>query len=318
MDLFGDLPPPVPSSDTAASSLFGSLPPENSSSLGKRERECLDGLSASDSPLVRKRSKLEGKHKFALKGYHGERRGEREDMQDAHTIIDDFTPQFEALPNDISRVAYYGVFDGHAGHRASEFTAQHLHKRILDTLPRGEVASLGKEMKKSFIEAFKKVDEEFLRKASEAKPSWKDGSTVAAVLVLDDVVYSANLGDSRAVLCRRSTSSNEDKDKLSFVTLTKDHNPSNFEERKRIEKYGGSIREGRVMGIVEVSRSIGDGRFKHCGVIATPDVFRTQLTCNDLFILVACDGLWKAFSVEEAAKFVISVLEVVACPLCLH
>ncbi len=43
-----------------------------------------------------------------------------------------------------------------------------------------------------------------------------------------------------------------------------------------------NFREGRVQGIVEVSRSIGDGRFKHCGVIATPDVFRTQLTDNDV------------------------------------
>ena len=37
-----------------------------------------------------------------------------------------------------------------------------------------------------------------------------------------------------------------------------------------------------MLGIVEVSRSIGDGRFKHCGIIATPDVFRTKLTFNDL------------------------------------
>ena len=45
-----------------------------------------------------------------------------------------------------------------------------------------------------------------------------------------------------------------------------------------------SLRDGRVLGIVEVSRSIGDGRFKHCGVIATPDVFRTQLTEKDLSV----------------------------------
>lgn len=45
-----------------------------------------------------------------------------------------------------------------------------------------------------------------------------------------------------------------------------------------------ACRDGRVMGIVEVSRSIGDGRFKHCGVISTPDVFRTQLTENDLWV----------------------------------
>ena len=41
-------------------------------------------------------------------------------------------------------------------------------------------------------------------------------------------------------------------------------------------------REGRVMGIVEVSRSIGDGRFKLCGVISVPDVLRCQLTDNDM------------------------------------
>ena len=52
----------------------------------------------------------------------------------------------------------------------------------------------------------------------------QDGTTVAAILVLDDTIYSGNLGDSKAVLCRRSVT---EKGKLSFVPLTKDHNPSN-------------------------------------------------------------------------------------------
>ena len=52
----------------------------------------------------------------------------------------------------------------------------------------------------------------------------QDGSTVAAVLVLDDLIFSANLGDSKAILCRRSAS---DENQLSFVHLSKDHNPSN-------------------------------------------------------------------------------------------
>ena len=43
-----------------------------------------------------------------------------------------------------------------------------------------------------------------------------------------------------------------------------------------------SVSEGRVMGILEVSRSIGDGRFKRCGVIPTPDVFKCTLTEQDL------------------------------------
>ena len=40
-----------------------------------------------------------------------------------------------------SLLSYYGVFDGHAGHRASQYAAQHLHKIIADKLPTG--VSLG-------------------------------------------------------------------------------------------------------------------------------------------------------------------------------
>ena len=36
-----------------------------------------------------------------------------------------------------SKMCYYGVFDGHAGHRASQFAAEHLHKNIMLKLPKG-------------------------------------------------------------------------------------------------------------------------------------------------------------------------------------
>jgi integrin-linked kinase-associated serine/threonine phosphatase 2C len=157
-----------------------------------------------------------------LKGYIGERRGEREDMQDAHTIIDDFTHHFASLPNNISRVAYYGVFDGHAGNRASTYTAEHLHLNIKTHIPKGSVQNIDREVKKCLLESFKRTDEEFLKKAADASPTWKDGSTVAALLVLDNTLYSANLGDSKAVLCRTSTDG-----KRTIVPLTKDHNPIN-------------------------------------------------------------------------------------------
>ena len=38
-----------------------------------------------------------------------------------------------------------------------------------------------------------------------------------------------------------------------------------------------------MLGILEVSRSFGDGRFKGCGVIATPDVLRCSLTDKDKY-----------------------------------
>lgn len=64
-----------------------------------------------------------------------------------------------------------------------------------------------------------------------------------------------------------------------------------------------------MLGILEVSRSIGDGQFKAHGVICTPDVKKLTLTPNDWFVLLACDGVWKKFSVNEAIDFSIKSYE---------
>ena len=80
--------------------------------------------------------------------------------------------------------------------------------------------NIDREVRKCLIDAFKVTDNNFLLNASNASPSWKDGTTAVAILVLDDVIYVANLGDSKAVLCRES-----DSGKLSAVKLTKDHSP---------------------------------------------------------------------------------------------
>ncbi len=98
----------------------------------------------------------------------------------------------------------------------------------------GGIQNIDRELKKCLMDAFKKTDEEFLQKASTTTPSWKDGTTVAAVLVLDNTVYSANLGDSKAVLCRRVE---DGDDKFSFVPLTKDHNPTNVSRECRLLWY---------------------------------------------------------------------------------
>ena len=94
------------------------------------------------------------------------------------------------------------------------------------------------------------------------------------------------------------------------LALSKEHNPTIYEERMRIQRAGGTVRlgfylqtsdssprraetngglsvcvsarrDGRVLGVLEVSRSIGDGQYKRCGVISTPDLRRCQLTAND-------------------------------------
>ena len=105
-------------------SLFEDLPPESASEVVSKVSPLGRKRSSRDEDTTRtaaapKRSKFCGNadyicmmrprcnyvilntEGYKLKGYIGERRGEREDMQDAHTIIDDFTPQFTSLPNSM-------------------------------------------------------------------------------------------------------------------------------------------------------------------------------------------------------------------------
>jgi integrin-linked kinase-associated serine/threonine phosphatase 2C len=88
------------------------------------------------------------------------------------------------------------------------------------------------------------------------------------------------------------------------MQLTVDHSPMDFNERIRIQKAGGTVSNGRLLGILEVSRAIGDGQLKVHGLISVPSIKKISLTESDLFILCACDGLWKVFKTEEALNFV--------------
>ncbi|XP_016343122.1 integrin-linked kinase-associated serine/threonine phosphatase 2C isoform X3 [Sinocyclocheilus anshuiensis] len=244
-----------------------------------------------------------------LMGFVSARRGEREEMQDAHVLLPDLTAT--NLPSQVSRLAYFAVFDGHGGARASQFAAENLHHTLVSKFPKGDGENLEKLVRKCLLDTFRQTDEDFLKKASSQKPAWKDGSTATCMLMVDDVLYVANLGDSRAVLCRLEQAEDSGKRKCVTLALSKEHNPTIYEERMRIQRAGGSVRCvcGRVLGVLEVSRSIGDGQYKRCGVISTPDVRRCQLSPNDKFVLLACDGLFKVFSADEAVQFVLNILE---------
>lgn len=57
--------------------------------------------------------------------------GRRDDMEDSHTVVPDlwaFTDVEESRTSELC--AFYGVYDGHGGSRASEYLAEHLHKYV--------------------------------------------------------------------------------------------------------------------------------------------------------------------------------------------
>ncbi|XP_029026845.1 integrin-linked kinase-associated serine/threonine phosphatase 2C isoform X2 [Betta splendens] len=309
MDLFDDLPEPTQTTGPVPVAVIDQ--PQSTKSgeedvkSVRRKREHSDGHTDQNEEQPEEIKKV---CLPTLKGYVAARRGEREEMQDAHVLLPDMSSCLSTLPSQVSRVSYFAVFDGHGGARASQFAAEHLHHNLAKKFPSGDSENLDKMVKKCLLDTFRQTDEDFLKKASSQKPAWKDGSTATCVLVVDDVVYVANLGDSRAVLCRMEAAA-EGESRSVTLALTKEHNPTIYEERMRIQRAGGTVRDGRVLGVLEVSRSIGDGQYKRCGVISTPDLRRCQLTANDRFLILACDGLFKVFSADEVVKFVLNILQ---------
>ena len=112
----------------------------------------------------------------------------------------------------------------------------------------------------------------------------------ANVILFDDMkrIYVANAGDSRCVMGRAGQA----------VPLSFDHKPENEEERRRIEKAGSTITEGRVDGNLNLSRSLGDLKYKQNKrltpeehpVTGNPDIYTYDLTPEDDFIIMGCDG----------------------------
>ncbi|XP_060777225.1 protein phosphatase 1L isoform X3 [Neoarius graeffei] len=142
------------------------------------------------------------------------------------------------------------------------------------------------------------VDRDMVEKFSASHE--EAGTTCLVALLSDRELTVANVGDSRGVLC--------DKDG-NAVALSHDHKPYQLKERKRIKRAGGFISfngSWRVQGILAMSRSLGDYPLKNLNVVVPdPDVLNFDLDkLQPEFMILASDGLWDAFSNEEAVRFV--------------
>jgi len=127
-------------------------------------------------------------------------------------------------------------------------------------------------------------------------------TAVAALLTHDNKIYVANAGDSRSVI-----GINGEAKPLSF-----DHKPTNESERARISGAGGYVEYGRVNGNLALSRALGDFEFKKnysLGpdaqiITANPDVICHEITEDDEFLVLACDGIWDCLSSQDVINYV--------------
>jgi serine/threonine protein phosphatase PrpC len=129
------------------------------------------------------------------------------------------------------------------------------------------------------------------------------GCTANVVLIKDQTLYVANAGDSRCVMAMGGKA----------IPLSVDHKPTLASERQRIHKAGSRVNsEGRIDGNLNLSRAIGDQRYKrnrHLGpkdqpVTAFPDVRSVQITSKVDFVVIGCDGIWETKSNQQIIDFI--------------
>ncbi|CAN1163080.1 Probable protein phosphatase 2C 27 [Linum perenne] len=196
-------------------------------------------------------------------------------------------PSLTSLPQELSTGL---VFDGHGGTDAASFVRNNILSLIV------EDSQFPICVEKAIKSAFVKADFAF---ADDSTLDISSGTTALTALMLGRTLIIANAGDCRAVLGRRGRA----------IEMSKDHKPNCTSERLRIEKLGGVIYDGYLNGQLSVSRALGDWHMKGskgsaCPLSAEPELQETDLTEEDEFLIMGCDGLWDVMSSQCAVSIV--------------
>ncbi|KAK2753447.1 Protein phosphatase 2C 2 [Onygenales sp. PD_40] len=248
-------------------------------------------------PVVEKISD-EGQDECVLYGVSA-MQGWRISMEDAHAAVLDLQAKYLAKnhqptdPND--RLSFFGVYDGHGGEKVALFAGDHVHRIVAsqDAFAKGDI-------EQALRDGFLATDRAILE-----DPKYEEevsGCTASVAVISKEKIRVANAGDSRSVLGVKGRAK-----PLSF-----DHKPQNEGEKARISAAGGFVDFGRVNGNLALSRALGDFEFKKSAdlapeqqiVTAYPDVTTHEITEDDEFLVIACDGIWDCQSSQAVIEFV--------------
>ncbi|KUL90585.1 hypothetical protein ZTR_00375 [Talaromyces verruculosus] len=244
--------------------------------------------------------------------------GWRITMEDAHAAILDLQAKYinksaESTSPD-QRLSFFGVYDGHGGDKVALFAGEKVHQIVAkqEAFAKGNIEQA---LKDGFLATDRAIldDPRYEEEVSGCTASVgvisRDKIWVVSDYLSQDngvskglIIAQANAGDSRTVLGVKGRAK-----PLSF-----DHKPQNEGEKARISAAGGFVDFGRVNGNLALSRAIGDFEFKKSAelspeqqiVTAYPDVTTHEITEDDEFLVIACDGIWDCQSSQAVVEFV--------------
>ncbi|KAE8125792.1 hypothetical protein FH972_020565 [Carpinus fangiana] len=232
------------------------------------------GLGSSDTDSGKGKSKMS---KHVTHGFHLVK------GKSHHAMEDYVFAQFKQV--DDKELGLFAIFDGHLSHDVPDYLKSHLFDNIL------KEPDFWTETEKAIRSAYQITDTNILEKAVDFG---KGGSTaVTAILINCQKLVVANVGDSRAIICKNGVAKQ----------LSVDHEPS--KERESIEERGGFVSNfpgdvPRVDGQLAVARAFGDKSLKK-HLSSEPHVVVDFIDEKTEFVILASDGLWKVMTNQEAA-----------------
>ena len=233
--------------------------------------------------------------------------GARPEQQDAKDIFQD------------ESIFFCGVYDGHGrgGGKISKFLAESLWQNLklnieVNFSPKQAIKDCFSDTRMDLI-LERKIPPYFVQNA---------GSTALAVLIENGMLYVANAGDCRAILCSQNGGFRK------VLSLNVEHKV--YQEEKRIINMGGIIKKDENnpeepdsdrVGGKNTARGFGDTAKELLGIINEPDVLALNLRtgeekfsyidpndghigfCEGInqyekldfkpeFLIIASDGLW--------------------------
>ena len=156
---------------------------------------------------------------------------------------------------------------------------------------RKEVVRNSGDLCKSIEAVFQKVDNELRLLDAEGC-----GSTATVCIIRNEfghrILYTANVGDSRAVLSKNGVA-----ERLSI-----DHRPTEFSEVERVKREGGIIFDNRLGGTLAITRAMGDHALKKDGLSSVPHINKHVLRPFDNYVIIASDGVWDSLEDQDAVN----------------
>ncbi|KAL2491994.1 putative protein phosphatase 2C 73 [Abeliophyllum distichum] len=249
------------------------------------------------------------------------KRGQKGVNQDCCIVWEEFGCQEDMI--------FCGIFDGHGpwGHFVSKRVRESMPLSLLSNWQETLVeASLDPDFdlesdkklhkfniwKHSYLKTCTAIDQEL--KQHRKIDSFYSGTTALTIVRQGELIFIANVGDSRAVLATTSETGN-----LVPVQLTIDFKPNLPQEAERIIQCKGRVfcwhDEPGVHRVwlpdedspgLAMSRAFGDYCVKDFGIISIPEVTQRHITSKDQFVVLATDGVWDVISNEEAVQIVSS------------